>query len=98
MLGNVPGAQRLVEELSDEEEATFVTNQNFNKTKLVLAPGDLCRKCTAAVNIGGGDTSGHCAGVFDTMGCSGYQGHPPASRPQGRNIKKCKLLTFIRNS
>ena len=84
MLGHVPGAQRLVEEWSDEDEASFVTNKNFSKTKLELAPGDLCRKCTAAVNMRRGDlgdtgTGETWSGACGNMGCPRYT----ASRPQG---------------
>ena len=77
------GRQRLVEDWSgDEDDTSFFIELRGGDVDSQQSPW--CRKCSASGRMSGLEReSWSRSGYCETMGCPGYSGHPPASRPQG---------------
>ena len=79
------GRQRLVEDWSgDDEDTSFFVELKGGDGDTHSQQYQWCRKCSAAGRMSGRERdSWSRSGYCDTLGCPGYSGHPPASRPQG---------------
>ena len=80
------GRQRLVEDWSgdEEDESAFLVGPKAGDGDSRESPW--CRKCSTAGRMSGRERdSWSRSGYCDNLGCPGYSGHPPASRPQGES-------------